>query len=284
MNAFLMLIIIVGVSVQQVAKKAYNKKVKNGTFSFSAASAFIAVSVFIITSDGSFDFTAGILKYSVLFAASYSMASVSSLLAISTGSLSLTSLIIQYSLVIPTFYGLFVLNEPIKLSMVIGVILLLVSLVLINLAGKGEKHTINLKWGIFALLAFVGNGACSTIQKVQQMEFPGLYKSEFMIIAYIITVAILMILAVFSEKKEIVPHLKKGAGWYIVCGLANGIVNYLVLVMSLRMPASVMFPLISAGGIVMTALISVFVYKEKLSLQQKMGLMLGLMAIVVLNM
>lgn len=68
-----------------------------------------------------------------------------------------------------------------------------------------------------------------------------------------------------------------------MCGAANGLVNLFVIILSGRMPVSVMFPVISAGGIVAAALVSVFLYKEKLSLYQKIGMFLGTLAIVALN-
>lgn len=282
MNALLLLIIIIGVSIQQIAKKAYNK-VATGAFSFSAASALIAVTTFIVTAGGKLNFNTGVLKYSVPFAIAYSLAAVCSFLAIKTGSLSLTSLIIQYSLVIPAFYGLIALGEARNLSMVIGIILLLISLALINIGGKKDETKITFKWALFAFLSFVGNGSCSVIQKVQQLESGGLYKSELMIIAYLITVVTLMCCAFGTEKKATIPNLKKGFVWYFICGLANGVVNFLVLVMSTRMAASLMFPVISAGGIVATVLVAITIYKEKLTFNQKIALILGLAAIIILN-
>lgn len=56
------------------------------------------------------------------------------------------------------------------------------------------------------------------------------------------------------------------------------------MILSNTVPASVMFPFIAAGGIIATALVSMFVYKEKLSTQQKIGFVLGILAIVALNM
>ena len=69
----------------------------------------------------------------------------------------------------------------------------------------------------------------------------------------------------------------------VLCGVANGVVNLLVMVASLTIEKSVMFPLISAGGIVLTWIISVFLYKEKLSMKQNIGLVLGIVSIVFLN-
>ena len=111
----------------------------------------------------------------------------------------------------------------------------------------------------------------------------GRYKNEFMITALFITLVMLTIFMLLHEKKEMLTNLRSGFVWYAVCGLANGLVNYLVLVLSTRMAASVMFPIISAGGIVVTAFIAVFGYKEKLSTHQMLGLGLGIGAIILLN-
>ena len=205
------------------------------------------------------------------------------MLAICTGPLALTSLILQYSLVLPALYGLIVLDEAMSAMLILGIVMLLVSLVFINIESKGEKKKITLKWGIYAFLSFAGNGACSIIQKEQQMHFDGLYKNEFMILALFIVVIVLFASAFITERDKLTYNLKKGVLWYAICGLANGAVNMLVLVLSLRMPASVMFPVVSAGGIILTAAISILVYKEKLSTYQIIGMILGTVAIVFLN-
>ena len=282
LNYLMLMLVVLGVSIQSIAIKAYKNKVQNVAYSFTVASVFFAMIIFIITSGGKLEFTSEILIYSVLFAVSYSAASVCSFLAISTGSLSLSSLVIQYSLIIPTFYGFIMLGESFKASLIVGILLLLISLVFINFEGKEEKK-ITFKWTIFAFLAFVGNGMCSTVQKVQQLEFGGKYKSELMIVALFISIIVLLCFALFTEKKNITYNLKKGFLWYLICGIANGIVNLLVLALSSKMPASVMFPVISAGGIILTAIVSVTIYKEKLSPQQKTGLILGIISIIALN-
>ena len=193
-SSLLLTATVFGCTIQQVAKKAYNRKVSGGTFTFTALSIVFALIVFLISSGGKFDFNSAIILYAIGFALSYSAASIGSFLAISTGPISITSLIVQYSLIIPTLHGLIFLGEfekknPIFLFSGLG--LLLISLFLVNMEKKGEEKKISLKWIVFAILAFVGNGACSTVQKVQQIEFNKAYKSEFMIIALIISFVVL---------------------------------------------------------------------------------------------
>lgn len=281
-NILLLLTVVVFVSVQQVTKKAFNMKVAGGAMSFSAASCVAAVVVFLITSGGKMQFSAEFLPYSLLFAVSYSVTVVTGMLAIMAGPLSLTCLVTSFSLIIPTLYGILVLQEPVSTNLFIGLGLLAVALVLINLEEKGEKK-ITLKWAVYVLLAFVGNGMCSTVQKVQQIACGGQYKSEFMIVALCISILSIGLVALFTEKKSALPNLKTGFWLYTICGLANGGANFLVIFLSSRMAASVMFPVISAGGIVLTFLISLFFYKEKLSKWQILGSALGLVSVIFLN-
>lgn len=295
-NVLLLITAIVGISIQQISQKAYNKKVGGGAFIFSAASALVAMLVFLIASKGELSFQMEVVGYSVLFAVGYCMALAFSFLAIENGSLSLTSLVLQFSLIIPTFYGIFFLQEETDFFLFAGIALLVASIVLVNIP-VGEKKGKNAetekteknqnkttwKWALFALLMFIGNGGCSTVQKMQQIHFNGLYKSEFMIVALIITTVALVVISLFTERKEMLPALKKGVGYYAVYGVANGISNLIVLLLATKMSSSIVYPVLSAGGIVITSFVSVFVYKEKMNLFQKIGLILGVLAIVALN-
>lgn len=295
-NVLLLITAIVGISIQQISQKAYNKKVGGGAFIFSAASALVAMLVFLIASKGELSFQMEVVGYSVLFAVGYCMALAFSFLAIANGSLSLTSLVLQFSLIIPTFYGILFLQEETDFFLFAGIALLVASIVLVNIP-VGEKKEKNAKtekteknqnkttwkWALFALLMFIGNGGCSTVQKMQQIHFNGLYKSEFMIVALIITTVALVVISLFTERKEMLPALKKGVGYYAVYGVANGISNLIVLLLATKMSSSIVYPVLSAGGIVITSFVSVFVYKEKMNLFQKIGLILGVLAIVALN-
>lgn len=284
-NGILLALIVIFISVQQVTKKAFSNRYSGGALTFSAASCVAALVVFLVTAGGDLHFTWDFVGYSLAFAGSYCFALVFGILAIKVGPLSLTSLLTSFSLLIPTFYGIVALNEQTSMLLYLGLALLLGALVLINFEKKGEEKKITLRWVIYILLGFVGNGMCTTVQKIQQINQAGLYKSEFMIVALGISILAVSAIAIFTERKQIVPAIKKGAVCFISCGLANGIVNFLVIYLSApgRMAASVMFPVISGGGIVLTFLISLFIYKEKLSKWQLIGSGLGLISVVLLN-
>jgi multidrug transporter EmrE-like cation transporter len=56
-----------------------------------------------------------------------------------------------------------------------------------------------------------------------------------------------------------------------------------MMVLAGMLPASVMYPVVSAGGTIATSLAALLIYREKMSRQQLIGLGLGVLAIVALN-
>lgn len=281
MSFVLLIAVVFGVSMQSILKKPFSMKTNGkGVFIFNAIVSFFAMIFFAATSGG-LNFTLAVLPYSFFFALTYAITSVFSVLAIASGSLSLTSLFTSFSLMVPTFYGLIFRHDEISIGLIPGLILLAASLVLTNF--KPEKSQITLKWLIFVFIAFAGNGLCSVVQCIQQINFDRQYKNEFMVIAYAMVTVLMLLASLFSERKEMKDYFKKG--WYlaIFCGLFNGMVNLFVILLQGMMPLSVMYPVISAGGIVLTFLASRFLYKEKLSKLQLIGFALGTVSVVLLN-
>lgn len=281
MSILYLIIIIAGVSGQNITKKIYTRKTgTSGTYLFSALTALFSMLFFLITSKN-LSWNPGIVSYSIAFALSFATSSLFGLLAVANGPLSLSSLMISYSLMIPTFYGIVFLKEPMSVYFLIGLGLLAISLFLVN--KKNDKCPITPKWLLFVFLSFAGNGFSSTFQKMQQLAFGGEYKNEFMIISLAIVFLIFGLLALVSNKASLMKNLYHARFTAVITGAMNGIVNLLVMVLSGMMAVSVMFPLISAGGIVVTYVVSKVFYKEKLTKTQFAGFLTGLISIVFLN-
>ncbi len=280
--AVYLVIIILCSSGQNIVKKPFtDKNGGRGVYFFSAAVAFFAM-LFFVFSSRSLSFNTALLPYSLGFAVAYCFATVFAILAIAQGPLSLTSLLISYSLMIPTFYGLLFLKDPIGTFFVIGLTLLVISLFLINKKSKDDAK-ISLKWLLYVVLAFVGNGMCSVIQKMQQSKFDGEYKNEFMIIALAAVFVAMAIGCILREKNDLKKCAKSGWSYALICGSMNGVVNLFVMLLQAKMNVSLMFPLISSGSIIVTYLVSRFFYKEKLTKIQFVGFVTGIAAIVFLN-
>lgn len=282
MNIIILICVTAAIVFQSVAKKQYNTYTGGkGAYIFNSVTTLTAAIFFLLTDKGGFQFRFALIPYILGFAVCYGSAILFSFLAIREGFMSLTSLATSYSLIIPTLYGLLFLKEKAGALLVIGLVFLFLSLFLVN-GKKGASSGLTVKWLIFALLAFLGNGLCSTVQTAQQRAFSGEYKSEFMIIALLILAVFFGIIAAVKEKEVLRLCINKS--WItLLNGTANGFTNLFVMVLSRRMPASIMFPVISGGGLILTSLISIFIYKEKLSKRQYIGLILGTVSVVLMN-
>lgn len=284
MNYFLLALTTAALSAQALSTKEYNKKQTNAPIVFTLLSTIFALVVFLFSSKFKLEFNGETLMYSFLFAICYATASLGITVAIASGPLSISSLIQSYSLIIPTFYGILFLNEAVKLTMLIGFLLLVISLFAVNyVKGNEEGQKISKKWIIAIIFTFIGNGMCSTVQKMQQIASGGKYKSEFMISALIIGSIMLLPIVLYSEKGKISISVKKGWFWAAVRGIANGVVNLLVMILGGKLPISLLFPVISAGSIILSSAISVIFYKEKLTKIQLAGVAIGVVSIVFLN-
>ena len=281
MEALYLIIIIAGITGQNITRKMYTEKVgDNGAYLFSALTSLFSMLFFVATMKG-FDWNPAIIPYAIAFAISFALAGIFGVLSIAVGPLSLSSLMISYSLMIPTFYGIIFLNEPISVYFLIGLGLLAISLFLVN--KKNDSLPVTAKWFFFVFLAFAGNGLCSTFQKMQQNAFGGSYKNEFMILSLAIVVVVLLVMSFMTSKGGFKKQLYHARFTAVSCGIMNGAVNMFVMILSGMIAVSVMFPLISAGGIVVTYLISKIFYKEKLTKVQLIGFLTGIASIVFLS-
>ena len=282
MHIIYLISVILGISGQNITKKIFSGKTGgNGVYTFSMLSALAAAAFFLLTASG-FSWNAALIPYAIFFAIPYGTATIFNILALRCGPLSLTALISSFSLMIPTFYGLIFLKDSVSLGLYPGLALLAASLFLINKKGNDTKG-VSLKWAICVALSFLGNGLCSVAQTMQQKRFSGQFKNEFMITALVIVVVIMGLLAILKERKSAGTYIR--AGWYLSlgCGILNGMVNMFVMILTGLMNVSIMFPLVSVGGIVLTFIISKVFYKEKLTTGQHIGFLLGIGAIVLLN-
>lgn len=272
-----------GATFNSFMSKQFNTKARViNPFFYTANAAFFAMVFFVISSGGKFYFTYDFLPYSIAFGITYGITIFSTVKAMKYGPISLTVFASSISLVIPTLYGVIVLNDPFGILKCVGVIFLVFALILINYK-KNNDLKISPKWIIYATMSFLGNGFLAIIQKNQQMTFDGVYRSEFMIVALAMISVFFLILGlrVHGDKKNMLCECVKYAA---PAGLANGMVNFLVMVLTTMVPTVILFSSVQAIAMSLTFVLVLVVFKEKLSNAQTMGYILGIISVVLLNM
>ena len=286
MNYFLLFLTALFIIFQKVCQDRYNARRDSGVFLFSGMISFFAMCFFMAV-NRNWVWSSELIVPAVAFGLSYAAATVFVVLAIKCGSLAKTTLITSYSLMVPALAGLIVLREPLGVPMLVGMVLLVLSLWLTNYRKKSAdapKEKITLKWIVFVLLAFVGNGMCSTVQKLTP-HFLGsdINQNLYMIAALGLSSVVLITASFLTKETNLKATLKIGAPLALLDGLFNGAVNYLAIYLNQFIPASVMFPVLSAGEIILIVPYSLLVRREKFTAAQWAGFAVGVVSVVLLN-
>lgn len=284
MNYVLLFLTALFITFQKIIQDRYNTKCRSGVFFFSGLISFFAMCFFMAV-NRSWEWNAHLILPAVGFGLSYAAATVFVVLAIKNGSLAKTTLITSYSLLVPAFAGLLVLHEPIGVPMLAGMVLLVVSLWLTNYRKHQTEERITLKWVVYVLLGFVGNGMCSTVQKLAPhfVDHAALNQNMYMIAALGLSLVVLIAASFLTHETDLKETLRHGTPLSLFCGLFNGAVNYLAIYLNQFIPASVMFPVLSAGEIILVFPYSLLICHETFTKKQWAGFAIGILSVILLN-
>ena len=281
MQYLLLLGAVLSISVQDVMRKQYDLKAKTpNVFLFTAFSAVTALVFFAARTGFRLQFLPELIPYAALLALTYAGALIGAYLSVRYGSVAISALTNASSLVIPALYGVFALGEKMGPVGICGVVCLVASLLLVHWPSSSVK--LSLPCVLSLLLLFFSNGVFGTVQKVQQLNFDGGYISEVMVMALGMAAVVLFAAALFvgkGEKGQTRPALIHG----VPNGVANGLSNLLIMLLTGLIPNTVLYPSVSAGGIVMGFVVGTLLYRERPVFRQILGYILGAAAAVLLN-
>ena len=290
MHYALLLLVALLLTIQKVTQKRFNTTCGSGALLFSGMISLCAMGCFAVvaTVNRAWSWDASLILPALGFGLSYAAATVFVVLAIRNGSLAKTTLVTSYSLLVPALAGLVFLREPLKPTLAAGMIALVLSLWLTN-HRRSEPNRIGqpvtLKWVVCVALGFAGNGLCSTVQKLAPHYTKGgeLNQTMYMIAALGLSSVVLITASLLTGETQPRTTLRHGAPLALVCGLCNAGVNLLVLYLNARIPASVMFPAISAGQIILVCAYALLLCRERFTKKQWTGFAVGVLAVVLLN-
>ena len=268
---------------ESVLIRKYNEKYDYGSMFFTGIISLAAMVFFLLSDSDGFHAGTEILPYSLIFGAVYCVSYLMTFVALACGPFTLSMLIISYSLIFSIVYGIVWLHDPITSFTYIGFALLAVSLFLVRGTQKDEEHKISLKWIIAIGITAAGNGILAIVQKMQQLRFDNAYNHEFMVISLALSALVLLCLGFVRDRTNIRKAVRYGTPYAAAAGAANGLNNYLTMVINNLIPISISVPLISGVKIVMSYLISGVLFKERYLKRQVIGVIIGAAALVFLN-
>jgi drug/metabolite transporter (DMT)-like permease len=273
-----------------ICKKYYTDKFVatiSGGFFFNAVGC-ITSAVILLCLGGFGNASVFTVLLGLLFGAVTAFQGITNILALGCGPMSYTSVIISFSTLISALSGLVFFGESIGWAQIVGIVLMLGSFVLATKTGTEKEKKANLKWFLLCLAAFAATGGIGIMQKVHQSSGHSSELNAFLIIAFITSAIFCTLFAVALNKKSNrgEEHKQRGIwhmlGIMLVSGVCIAINNKFNLYLSGVMDSAIFFPIVNGGGLVLTTLAAVLLFKEKLSAKQWVGIVLGIISVVFL--
>ena len=214
--------------------------------------------------------------------------------AYDSGSFAYTSVIVSLSTIIPAFSGAIFWNETLYLTQIAGIVLLVLCFALC--VGKDkEKKQMSVKWLACVFLAFLSTGFIGVMQKVHQSSAYADELNGFLIISFLISALAAEICAVLALKRKKTEQNDnadgeekpaKGVGYFlpiVLSGVGVALNNVINLYLSGKVDSAVFFPIVNGGGLILVTLCAVVLYREKLSVKQWAGIIVGIISVVLLS-
>ncbi len=276
-----------------IAKKYYTDKEPTGLsggFVFNAVGC-VTAAVILLCWGGFGTPSVFTVVLGVVFGTVTALQGIANIAALQVGPMSYTSVIISFSSLISALSGVMFFGEHLGWAQIVGIVLMLASFVLAAKNDAEEKKA-NLKWLFLCLITFAATGSIGVMQKVHQSSAYREELNAFLIIAFVASAILCTIFAVLLKRFESQPadeknHANKKYLWIllgmmIASGVCVAVNNKFNLYLSGVMDSAVFFPIVNGGGLVLTTLAAVLLFKEKLTKKQWIGVIVGIASVVFL--
>lgn len=189
----------------------------------------------------------------------------------------LSSTFMKLGVLVPTLMAVTVFGEKPSLIQCLGFLIAIIAIVMIHFekdaAGHGEHKLLLI---VLLLSAGITDSMANVYDKIGNPDLKNHYLFYVFIAAFILAAA----LSLYYKEKICLQD--------VIWGIIVGIPNYLsarFLLLSLgSVPAVITYPVYSVGSIVLITVTGVLLFKEKLSKQKAVALVLVVAALVLLNM
>ena len=285
MNYILLIIsLILGVTKNIIPKSG--KRDFQGFGNLMSVNIITAIIGIIVFSAKGLDFSLFSGTTFILLAFLYGLCTLGSqslyMVATQTGSVSVCSLIYAACFIIPTVFTAMYYNEAFSSLRITGICVMLASVVMISI--KGEENTNSSKKYLFYIfIAMICAGSVGILQKVFSRMYEGKGINEYLFLAFFF-ILIFSITGKIAVKKK-TPSQKHNKKFYllaILLSLSVVVANKLNMFLVGALPGLIFFPIINGGTIMLSAVVSKYLFKEKLSIISWCGIIIGILAIVLI--
>lgn len=219
--------------------------------------------------------------FSVLMATGVAVAGVTYLLIgfrmLKAGKMAVYTLFLMTGgMVIPYVWGIFALNEKFSILRFVGLLFIIGGVICSN----QKKESINKRYLLMGVCVFVLNGLLSIISKMHQIEVVQTTVSTLSFVALtgilkfiLCTIALIVVCRKQSQTIKDIP-VKTCLPIILVSAIVGGTSYLLQLISAVNIPATLLYPLMTGGSVIFTAIAGRLFFKEKLSKMATIGIAL----------
>lgn len=195
---------------------------------------------------------------------------------------SVVSVAVKMSLIVPVLFAVYYYNEKAGITKMAGVILALFAVFLAT--RKKEKIKLHPSYAWLPLILFAGCGFLDAFLKYNQQELiPPEEHSVFTSSTFLISgLAGIGFLLARAFKKRVKFQWKNLIGG-IILGIPNyGSIYFLLKALEFEgLESSVIFPVNNVGIVLLSVLTGTFIFRERLSFQNRIGIVLAILSILL---
>lgn len=237
-----------------------------------------------------FSFEPRVLLYSLFYGVGYATAMLGVVGALRAGSVALTAFVKQFSFVFVSIWGYFFFpGEHFTWQAGLGIALIAFAMFLCLVSGKGKgaenRPAVTVRWVLYAVMILGGNALCSILQKYQQIAYPGQHKSMMMIFGVACAVLVAVLFSFGEDKTHWRAAARTSFYFPLLAGCCSAALNLAILLLATSeiFSSGFVFSALAVGGLVVTLVADLVFFRERLSLRQWIGMVIGTGALVFLN-
>jgi len=285
MNYLIALILCILATSKMSLQSAFGKKRVKNTADALCFNALIFLASAIVFSYEIIDCPWQVWIYATLaafFAVIFQMTYTKALVI---GNVSLTVLIVNMALVINVLVSYMFYNDSISKIRLLGILLTILTFFLcIDFQKRNIKNGKN--WILFVITAMFCNAASSIIQKVLSKSTFADYNQEYTSASYFVAAILAYLMYRVQKLKGENKTFRIGKDAIIYSVLIGVIlaIHVAVNVYALSvMEGTFLFPTTAGGTIILSTMTGVFFFKDKLNCKQILGIVIGIIAVVLMN-
>lgn len=174
-----------------------------------------------------------------------------------------TLFLMSGGMILPYIYGVLFLNEKLTVLRIVGLLLIFAAVVISNRSDR----PISKKILILCVAIFVFNGFVSIVSKAHQVAegYAAVNNTEFVLYTGLAKFFLSFVALLFCKKEQKIFTFSRKGSILLAMGSAvlSGIAYSIQLFSAKELPATVLYPMITGGAIIFSALIARVLFKEK---------------------